>query len=93
VLKRPCICVELNLHPVPLKAPVSKDEAMRICLIIDIHYQYTTPISVLNLISNYHYKKMDRGEIGWDGKNWIHLALDRNHCRVLVNTVINLTVL
>jgi hypothetical protein len=30
--------------------------------------------------------------IGWDGMDWINLALDRNQWRALVNTVMNLRV-
>jgi hypothetical protein len=33
--------------------------------------------------------KMDLGEIGWDGRNWIDLAQDRDQWRALVNTVMN----
>jgi hypothetical protein len=33
--------------------------------------------------------KMDLREIEWDGRDWIELAQDRDHWRVLVNTVIN----
>jgi hypothetical protein len=36
--------------------------------------------------------KMDLGEIGWDGRDWIELAQDRNQWKVLVNMVINLRV-
>jgi hypothetical protein len=36
--------------------------------------------------------KMDLGEIGWDGMDWIKLAQDRDHRRALVNTVMNLHV-
>jgi hypothetical protein len=36
--------------------------------------------------------KMDLGEIGWSGVDWIDLALDRDRWRALVNTVINLRV-
>jgi hypothetical protein len=36
--------------------------------------------------------KMDLGEIGWDGMDWIELAQDRDQCRALVNTVMNLRV-
>jgi hypothetical protein len=36
--------------------------------------------------------KMDLGEIGWDGRDWIDLAQDRNQWRALVNTVMNLRV-
>jgi hypothetical protein len=34
--------------------------------------------------------KMDLGEIGWDGVDWIELAQDRDQWRALVNTVMNL---
>jgi hypothetical protein len=34
--------------------------------------------------------KMELGEIGWDGREWIELAQDRNQWRALVNTVMNL---
>jgi hypothetical protein len=34
--------------------------------------------------------RMDLGEIGWEGRDWIELAQDRDQCRVLVNTVMNL---
>jgi hypothetical protein len=37
--------------------------------------------------------KIDLGEIGWDGRDWIKLAEDRDQWRALVNTVINLWVL
>jgi hypothetical protein len=33
--------------------------------------------------------KMDLTEIGWDGRDWIELAQDRNQWRALVNTVMN----
>jgi hypothetical protein len=36
--------------------------------------------------------KKDLREIGWDGMDWIDLALDRDQWRALVNTVINLRV-
>jgi hypothetical protein len=36
--------------------------------------------------------KMDLGEIGWDGVDWMELAQDRDHGRALVNTVMNLQV-
>jgi hypothetical protein len=35
---------------------------------------------------------MELREIGWDGMDWIDLALDGNQWRSLVNTVINLRV-
>jgi hypothetical protein len=35
---------------------------------------------------------MDLREIGWDGKNWIDLAQDRDQWRALVNAIINLLV-
>jgi hypothetical protein len=34
--------------------------------------------------------KMDLREIGWGGMDWIDLAQDRDQCRALVNTVMNL---
>jgi hypothetical protein len=33
--------------------------------------------------------KMDFREIGWRGKDWIHLDQDRDKCRALVNTIMN----
>jgi hypothetical protein len=36
--------------------------------------------------------KMELREIGWDGKDWIDLAQDRDQWRALVNTVMNLRV-
>jgi hypothetical protein len=36
--------------------------------------------------------KMDRREIGWDGVDWIEVAQDKDQCRALVNTVMNLRV-
>jgi hypothetical protein len=36
--------------------------------------------------------KMDLRERGWDGVDWIELAQDREQCRALVNTVMNLRV-
>jgi hypothetical protein len=36
--------------------------------------------------------KMDLGEIGWDGRDWIELAQDMNQWRALVNTAMNLRV-
>jgi hypothetical protein len=36
--------------------------------------------------------KMDLREIGWGGMDWIQLAEDRDQCRALVNTVMNLRV-
>jgi hypothetical protein len=36
--------------------------------------------------------KMDLGEIGWDGRDWIELAQDRDQWRALVNMVMNLHV-
>jgi hypothetical protein len=35
---------------------------------------------------------MDLGEIGWDGRDSIELAQDRDPWRALVNTVMNLPV-
>jgi hypothetical protein len=36
--------------------------------------------------------KMDLREIGWDGMDWIDLALDRDQWMALLNTVMNLRV-
>jgi hypothetical protein len=36
--------------------------------------------------------KMDLREIGFGDVDWIHLAQDRDRCRALVNTVMNLRV-
>jgi hypothetical protein len=36
--------------------------------------------------------KMDLGEIGWDGRDWIELTQDRDQWRALVNTAMNLPV-
>jgi hypothetical protein len=36
--------------------------------------------------------KMDLGEIGLDGRDWIELAQDRDQWKALVNTVMNLRV-
>jgi hypothetical protein len=35
---------------------------------------------------------MDLGETGWDGRDWIELAQDRDQWRALVNTVMTLQV-
>jgi hypothetical protein len=36
--------------------------------------------------------KIDLREIGWDGRDWIDLAQDRNQWRALWNTVMDLLV-
>jgi hypothetical protein len=36
--------------------------------------------------------KMNLGEIGWDGRDWIELAQDRDQWRALVDTGMNLLV-
>jgi hypothetical protein len=36
--------------------------------------------------------KMDLGEVGWDGVDWIDLAQDRDGWRAYVNAVMNLRV-
>jgi hypothetical protein len=36
---------------------------------------------------------MDLREIGWGSVDWIQMAQDRDRCRALVNTVMNLRVL
>jgi hypothetical protein len=35
---------------------------------------------------------MDLGEIGWDGRDWIDLAQDKDQWRALVNMVMNIQV-
>jgi hypothetical protein len=37
--------------------------------------------------------KLDLGEIGWDGADWIGLAQDRNSWNAPVNAVINIQAL
>jgi hypothetical protein len=37
--------------------------------------------------------RIDLGEIGWGGMDWINLAQDRGQWRALVNTVMNFRVL
>jgi hypothetical protein len=36
--------------------------------------------------------KIDLGEVGWGGVDWIGLAKDRNRWRAVVNSVLNLRV-
>jgi hypothetical protein len=36
--------------------------------------------------------KMDLREVGWDGRDWIDLAQDRDRWRAYVNTVMSLQV-
>jgi hypothetical protein len=36
--------------------------------------------------------RMDLGEVGWNGVDWIGLAQDRNRWRALVNSVLKLRV-
>jgi hypothetical protein len=36
--------------------------------------------------------KMDLGEVGWEGTDWIDLAEDKDRWRALVYTVMNLRV-
>jgi hypothetical protein len=36
--------------------------------------------------------RMDLGEVGWGDVDWIGLAKDRNRCKALVNSVLNLRV-
>jgi rRNA maturation protein Nop10 len=46
---------------------------------------------------HYYYRwvdniRMDLREVGWGDVDWIGLAKDRNRCRALVNSVLNLRV-
>jgi hypothetical protein len=36
--------------------------------------------------------KMDLGETGWDGRDWIELAQDRDQWKAFMNSVMNLRV-
>jgi hypothetical protein len=36
--------------------------------------------------------RMDLGEVGWGDVDWIGLAKDRNRCRALVNSALNVRV-
>jgi hypothetical protein len=36
--------------------------------------------------------RIDLGEVGWGGLDWIGLAQDRNRWRALMNSVLNLQV-
>jgi hypothetical protein len=40
----------------------------------------------------WEYIKMDLGEIGWGGIDWIDLAQDRDQWKALLNTVMNFRV-
>jgi hypothetical protein len=51
----------------------------------ELHNLYFSP-SIINNI------KMDLGERGWNGMDWIDLAQDRDQWRALVNAVMNLRV-
>jgi hypothetical protein len=44
------------------------------------------------LILKYYNTKMDLREVGWDGRDWIDLAQDRDRWRAYVNAVMNLRV-
>jgi hypothetical protein len=36
--------------------------------------------------------RMELGEVGWGGVDWIRLAQDRNRWRAIVNSVLNLRI-
>jgi hypothetical protein len=40
----------------------------------------------------WNVRSMYLGQIGWDGVDWINVALDRDQWRALANTVMNLRV-
>jgi hypothetical protein len=42
--------------------------------------------------SQVHNIKMDLREVGWDGRDWIDLAQDRDRWRAYMNAVMNLRV-
>jgi hypothetical protein len=46
---------------------------------------------LLDVGGGQYYVKMDLREIDWAGMDWIDLAQDRDQCRTLVNTVMNLS--
>jgi hypothetical protein len=54
-----------------------------------LHFSFILLIKT-NLINSIF--KIDLGERGWGGLNWIHLAQDRDQWRALVNMVMNLQV-
>jgi hypothetical protein len=35
---------------------------------------------------------MDLKEVGWDGRDWIDVAVDRDQCKAHVNELMNLRV-
>jgi hypothetical protein len=43
-------------------------------------------------LHNFHASPNIDTVIGWEGVDWIHLALDRDRWRAVMNTVINLRV-
>jgi hypothetical protein len=52
-----------------------------------MHIGYLWEIQNVTWVDNI---RMDLGEIGWDGVDWIDLAQDRDQWRALVNTEMNL---
>jgi hypothetical protein len=44
------------------------------------------------VLTNIFEIKMDFGERGWDGVDWMNLGQDKDHWRALVNTVMKLRV-
>jgi hypothetical protein len=36
--------------------------------------------------------KIDSGEVGWEGVDWIHLSQDRDKWKILANVVMNIGV-
>jgi hypothetical protein len=64
----------------------------------ELHNLFSSP-SIIRIIKSKRMRwwvnniKMDLREIGWDGVDWMDMAQDRDQCRALVNTVLNLRVL
>jgi hypothetical protein len=58
---------------------------MNVYIAINDFFKYLHLCSLYNI-------KMDLREVGWDGRDWIDLAQDRDRWRAYVNAVMNLRV-
>jgi hypothetical protein len=47
-------------------------------------------LNILIIRGGQYNIRMDLGEIGWDGADWMDVAQDREQRRALVNAVMNL---